>query len=82
MKKAAVVSGSGGDGFGEGYPKVQIDEMYEPTKHLNCVLGAIKDHQLQHYYSQKDLRDLLTLYIKQNELDLRKGLIKVDPILA
>ena len=30
----------------------------------------------------KDLRDLATLYIKQNELELRKGLIKVDPILA
>ena len=24
----------------------------------------------------------MTLYIKQNELDLSKGLIKVDPILA
>ena len=65
LKKAAVTQGgNGGDGSGEGYPKVQIDEIYEPTKYLNCVLGAIKDHQLQHYYTLKDLRDLLSLYIK------------------
>jgi hypothetical protein len=30
----------------------------------------------------KDLKDLVSQYIKDNELDLRKGLIKVDPLLA
>ena len=84
VKKATVSQTGGGaaDGGSEGYPKVQIEEIYEPTKHLNLVLGAIKDTPHQQFYSLKDLRDLATLYIKQNELELRKGLIKVDPILA
>lgn len=34
------------------------------------------------YYQIKDLRELLNMYIKQNNLDARKGLIKLDPILA
>jgi|LauGreDrversion4_2_1035121.scaffolds.fasta_scaffold10449_5 hypothetical protein len=45
VKKAAGGPiGSGGDGAGEGYPKVNIEEIYEPTKHMVCVIGAIKDH--------------------------------------
>ena len=47
VKKAAVTQSNGGDGIGEGYPKVHIEEIYEPTKHLNCVLGAIKDNKVQ-----------------------------------
>ena len=27
----------------EGYPKVQIEEMYVPNKELERVIGAIKD---------------------------------------
>ena len=83
-KKGIVVKQSGGgvEEEGEGYPKVQIEELYEPTKELKLVIGAIKDISHQKFYSLKDLQDLVTLYIKQNELDLSKGLIKVDPILA
>lgn len=29
----------------------------------------------------KDCRDLLQAYVKQQELDQRKGMVKVDPIL-
>ena len=84
VKKGIVINQSGGvaDKEGEGYPKVQIEEMYEPTKELKLLIGAIKDIPHQKFYSLKDLQDLVTLYIKENELDLFKGLIKVDPILA
>jgi hypothetical protein len=30
----------------------------------------------------KDLKELVSQYIKDNGLDLRKGLIKVDPLVA
>ena len=45
VKKATVSHSGGGaaDGGSEGYPKVQIEEIYEPTKHLNLVLDALKD---------------------------------------
>jgi hypothetical protein len=28
------------------YPRVLIEEIYEPTKHLNAVMGQVKDHKL------------------------------------
>ncbi len=46
------------------------------------MLCAIKGHQMQQQYALKDLRELVSLYMNQNELDLRKGLIRVDPLLA
>ena len=37
--------------------------------------------QRQQYYSVKDCRDIVQAYVKQQELDQRKGMVKVDPIL-
>lgn len=36
-KNEGESGGFGGEDIG--YPKVQIEEIYEPTKHMNCVLG-------------------------------------------
>lgn len=38
-----------GEETGEGgnYPKVQVEEIYEPSKHLKAVLGNIKDVEQQ-----------------------------------
>ena len=51
-KKGIVVKQSGGgvEEEGEGYPKVQIEELFEPTKELKLVIGAIKDIPHQNFY--------------------------------
>jgi hypothetical protein len=64
-----------------GYPKIHIEEVYEPTEHLKSFLCAIKGHQMQQHYVWKDLRELVSLYMVKNEIGLRKGWIMVDPLL-
>ena len=29
---------------GDNYPRVQVEEIYEPTKHLNAIIGKVKGH--------------------------------------
>jgi hypothetical protein len=44
-KKQAAVSNNGAEtqSSSAGYPKVSVEEVYEPTNHLNAVIGQVKD---------------------------------------
>ena len=82
LKKQQPVAGQVSDDPVENsYPRVQIDEIYEPNKQLKLLIGQVKDIKLEQYYSEKECRDLLSQYIKENNLVLR-GMVKVDPYIA
>ncbi|CDW79297.1 eukaryotic translation initiation factor 2d-like [Stylonychia lemnae] len=65
--------------------RVEINEVYQFSKHFNAVVMNVKEmDQTQKYFTLKDARDLISQYIKENDLEAnaKKGCIKLDPILA
>eukprot|EP00347_Sterkiella_histriomuscorum_P011099 403373759 len=82
--KKVVLAPQNQDAKGVRYPKVEISEVFQLNKNLNCVLQNVKNmNKSQKYFNLKELRDLLTDYVKENNLEnfATKGSVKLDPIL-
>ena len=65
------------------YPKVEIEEVYQLGKHLDKLNSKLKEPFKLPHYGIKEIRDIINVYIQENELekDARRGHVKLDPFI-
>lgn len=63
------------------YPKVAIEEVYQLGKNLEKLNNQLKVPFKAPHYGIKEVRDIINLYVEENELekDARRGHVKLDP---
>ena len=64
------------------YPKIEIEEGYQPNQNLLNIIKALKYHEIESQYPKQALIELVFDYIKENNLYFQKNVIKIDPLLA